>query len=85
MTDHEFGGQHTEIKLSIVEGYLKSYATALRPKFKELWYIDAFAGTGARTVRTERRGADLVEQPIEESSGAPPRLSADSLRRYAAI
>lgn len=67
MTDHEFGGQHTEIKLSIVEGYLKSYATALRPKFKELWYVDAFAGTGARTVRTERRGADLVEEPIEES------------------
>jgi three-Cys-motif partner protein len=67
MADHEFGGQHTEIKLSIVEGYLKAYTTALRPKFRELWYVDAFAGTGSRTVRTERRGADLVEQPVEEA------------------
>lgn len=64
--DHEFGGQHTEIKLSIVEGYLKAYTTALRPNFKHLWYIDAFAGTGSRTVRTDRRGADLVEEPVEE-------------------
>lgn len=65
--EHEFGGQHTEIKLSIVEGYLKAYATALRPDFNQLWYVDAFAGTGSRTVRTERHGGDLVEAPVEES------------------
>ncbi len=65
--EHEFGGQHTEIKLSIVEGYLKAYATALRPDFDQLWYVDAFAGTGSRTVRTERHGGDLVEAPVEES------------------
>ncbi|MFC4840478.1 three-Cys-motif partner protein TcmP [Bradyrhizobium sp. GCM10023182] len=65
--DHEFGGQHTELKLSIVEGYLKAFTTALRPHFQHLWYVDAFAGTGSRTVRTERRGADLVEMPVEEA------------------
>lgn len=65
--DHEFGGQHTEIKLSIVEGYLSAFTIALRSHFKNLWYIDAFAGTGSRTVRTERRGATLVELPIEEA------------------
>ncbi|MDH2350799.1 three-Cys-motif partner protein TcmP [Bradyrhizobium sp. SSUT18] len=64
--DHEFGGQHTELKLSIVEGYLSAFAQALRPHFKNLWYIDAFAGTGTRTVRTERQGATLVETPVEE-------------------
>jgi three-Cys-motif partner protein len=64
--DHEFGGQHTELKLAIIEGYLNAYSTALRPHFKYLWYVDAFAGTGHRTVRTERRGASLVELPIEE-------------------
>ncbi|WP_339037390.1 three-Cys-motif partner protein TcmP [Bradyrhizobium symbiodeficiens] len=64
--DHEFGGQHTEIKLSIVEGYLNAFTTALRPHFMSLWYIDAFAGTGSRTVRTERRGADMVEMPVDE-------------------
>jgi three-Cys-motif partner protein len=64
--DHEFGGQHTELKLSIVEGYLNAFTLALRPRFKNFWYVDAFAGTGARTVRTERRGATLVETPVEE-------------------
>jgi hypothetical protein len=28
--DHEFGDQHTELKLSIVEKYLKFFTTALR-------------------------------------------------------
>ncbi|MHC2463679.1 three-Cys-motif partner protein TcmP [Bradyrhizobium embrapense] len=65
--EHEFGGQHTEIKLSIVDGYLRAYVTALRSKFKHLWYIDAFAGTGGRTVRTEARGGDLVESPAPEA------------------
>lgn len=66
MIDHEFGGQHTELKLSIIEGYLRAFTTALRPHFKNLWYIDAFAGTGSRTVRTERKGASLVEAPADE-------------------
>ncbi|MBR0987799.1 three-Cys-motif partner protein TcmP [Bradyrhizobium liaoningense] len=66
VADHEFGGQHTELKLSIIEGYLKAFTTALRPHFKNLWYIDAFAGSGTRTVRTERQGATLVEKPVEE-------------------
>jgi three-Cys-motif partner protein len=64
--DHEFGGQHTELKLSVVESYLKAYTRALRSKFENLWYIDAFAGTGARTVRTEARGGDLLEEPVPE-------------------
>ncbi|MFC3071514.1 three-Cys-motif partner protein TcmP [Shinella pollutisoli] len=64
--NHEFGGQHTEIKLELVEKYLKAWATALRPKFNSLWYIDAFAGTGARTVRTEARDGDLFEAPVPE-------------------
>src|SRR4051812_47778072 len=62
--DHEFGGQHTELKLSIVEGYLRAYTTALRPHFKALWYVDAFAGTGSRTVRTESKPAGLIEEPV---------------------
>ena len=48
--DHQFGGVSTDLKLSIVEGYLKAFTTALRPRFRELVYIDAFAGTGERTV-----------------------------------
>lgn len=51
MVDHEFGGISTDLKLSIVGKYLRAYTTALRGSFKSLWYIDAFAGTGYRTVR----------------------------------
>ena len=66
MVDHEFGGQHTELKLSIVESYLKAFTTALRSRFQELWYIDAFAGTGSRTTRTVSRGSELLEERMVE-------------------
>jgi three-Cys-motif partner protein len=66
--DHEFGDQHTELKLSIVEKYLKFFTTALRGKFDELWYIDAFAGTGERTIRHEQRLAGLLD------AGEPERV-----------
>lgn len=64
--DHEFGSQHTELKLSIVESYLKAFTTALNPYFSELWYIDAFAGTGSRTVRVEAREGDLIDAAVPE-------------------
>ena len=57
---HEFGAQHTELKLSLVENYLKAFTGALRSQFEELWYIDAFAGTGSRTVRVEARDQRLA-------------------------
>jgi three-Cys-motif partner protein len=63
---HEFGGQHTELKLSIVESYLKAYTQALRSQFQQLWYIDAFAGTGTRTVRTIAKDGGLFEEPTVE-------------------
>ena len=64
--DHEFGAQHTDLKLSIVESYLQAFATALRPHFAQLWYVDAFAGTGSRTVRVEAREGDLFDEPAPE-------------------
>jgi three-Cys-motif partner protein len=66
--DHEFGDQHTELKLSIVEKYLKFFTTALKGKFEELWYIDAFAGTGSRTIRHEERAPGLLD------AGEPERI-----------
>lgn len=63
---HEFGSQDTEIKLSVVESYLRSYTTALKSKWPNLWYIDAFAGTGQRTVRVAARNGDLFDEPVPE-------------------
>jgi three-Cys-motif partner protein len=65
--DHEFGGQHTELKLSIVEKYLQSFTTALNPHFSQLVYIDAFAGSGKRTVRVEARVGTFLDEAVDES------------------
>jgi three-Cys-motif partner protein len=65
--DHEFGSQDTDLKLSLVEAYLKQFTTALRGKFSELWFFDAFAGTGERTVRVAARDGDLFDEPTPES------------------
>lgn len=66
MTDHFFGSQSTDLKLQIIERYLREFTKALRPQFRELWYIDAFAGTGSRTVKHDALPADLWREEIAE-------------------
>lgn len=53
-TEHRFGGAWTEIKLKVLRDYLHFYTTALKSKNFNLLYIDAFAGTGERTVGDEQ-------------------------------
>jgi three-Cys-motif partner protein len=65
-SDHEFGGVSTDLKLSVVDDYLRAFTTALRRKFKDLWYIDAFAGTGERTVRHSAQKAGLFDPATAE-------------------
>ena len=48
-----FGGRWTEEKLAILERYLDAYTTALKGQQFELWYIDAFAGTGQIEITKE--------------------------------
>jgi three-Cys-motif partner protein len=64
--DHEFGGISTDLKLSVVGDYLHAFTTALNGKF-ELCYVDAFAGTGERTVRHAERQETLLEPSSVES------------------
>jgi three-Cys-motif partner protein len=64
-SDHEFGGVSTDLKLSVVDDYLRAFTTALRKKFNDLWYIDAFAGTGERTVRHAAQKAGLFDPETE--------------------
>ncbi len=77
VTEHEFGGVSTDLKLSIVESYLSAFVTALRPSFRELIYIDAFAGTGERTVRHAADEGGLFD------ASTPERI--ERLRGSAAI
>lgn len=48
MTDHEFGGEHTELKLEVIGSYLQRFNTVLKNQNFERVYIDAFAGAGKR-------------------------------------
>lgn len=59
--ENEFGGPWTEIKLDAISDYLRFYTGALKSKPNpnrpfELWYVDAFAGSGERTVVREFGG-----------------------------
>lgn len=54
---HEFGGEWTDAKLDCLEGYLRAYrqifAVNERAKHFRTWYVDAFAGTGERVVKSD--------------------------------
>lgn len=65
-TGHQFGGVSTDLKLSLVQAYLKNFTIALRKKFEQLWYIDAFAGTGERTVLLSAESATLFDEASPE-------------------
>lgn len=54
--EHKYGGPWTEVKIEAVAYYLECYTRALKQVGFDLWYIDAFAGTGERTVDTEAGG-----------------------------
>jgi three-Cys-motif partner protein len=64
MRKHIFGGPWTEIKLDAVEYYLKCYTKALKRVDFDLWYVDAFAGSGDR--ESEREVGGIFEgSPVE--------------------
>lgn len=61
--EHLFGGEWTDLKLKAVAEYLQFYTSALKNKPStsspfQLWYIDAFAGSGQRTAIIETGGLD---------------------------
>jgi three-Cys-motif partner protein len=74
-----WGGPWTELKLDAVEYYLCFYTVALKGKF-ELWYIDAFAGSGEREVRAAVGGL-FDGRPVEEVSD----VLAGSAKRALAV
>jgi three-Cys-motif partner protein len=64
LSEHHFGSPWTEIKLDAVQYYLEFYTEALKNKNFELWYIDAFAGSGERSIEIETGGL-LEGSPAE--------------------
>lgn len=66
----EFGGDWTQEKLSRVSSYLTAYTTALKNANFDLVYIDAFAGTGYRNLKTEDNLAMLFSDQVGEDAEA---------------
>jgi hypothetical protein len=62
---HRFGGAWTELKLDAVHYYLGFFTRVLRTQPFDLWYIDAFAGSGTRTIERETGGL-LENAPVTE-------------------
>jgi three-Cys-motif partner protein len=62
----QFGGGWTEKKLLMVESYLKAYTQALKNKGFNLWYIDAFAGTGYRELKSNGIDSELLFPELAE-------------------
>lgn len=61
---NKFGGSWTRIKIDVLRSYLAFFTKALRKQGFQLWYIDAFAGTGR--ILIERR---LAEQKVPAQLG----------------
>jgi three-Cys-motif partner protein len=74
---HRFGGDWTAAKLEVVAEYLKAYTTALKGTSFKTAYIDAFAGTGYRSMK-ETDGAQQLLEPLAED--APQKLLDGSAR-----
>lgn len=55
-----FGGDWTEEKLIRIKKYLSAYTTALSKQPFRTAYIDAFAGTGYRQLKQERKPTEFM-------------------------
>jgi hypothetical protein len=62
--EHSYGGPWTEIKLDAVTYFNQCYTKALTPVGFDLWYIDAFAGSGERQI-TLQPGGSFFGQPLQ--------------------
>ena len=78
---HRFGGDWTSAKLDVLADYLSAYTTALKKSPFQKGYIDAFAGTGYRTLRqeAEESKSEILLFPDLAASG-PQELLDGSAR-----
>lgn len=72
MTEHVFGGDWAREKLERVRKYLKAYTTIFqrnqRAMYFTTYFVDAFAGTGARRDSTS---VELAETPLLDIESDP--------------
>ncbi|HVN49124.1 MAG TPA: three-Cys-motif partner protein TcmP [Bacteroidota bacterium] len=64
--NHNFGGHWTEQKLLKIKNYLQAYARIMNKQSFRFAYIDAFAGSGYRTVITDEQSEDFLFPEFSE-------------------
>ncbi len=86
---HRFGGDWTGTKLAILGDYLRGYTTALKNQRFKTAYIDAFAGTGYRTLRDPSEGPndgmifpDLAEPDPQSLLDGSARIALKTEPRF---
>ena len=65
--EHEFGGDWTQEKLTRIQKYLTAYTTIMNKQNFRFAYIDAFAGTGYRTLKNPENPEELMLPELAES------------------
>lgn len=83
MATQKFGGDWTEEKLARIEKYLRAYTTILSKYDFKFAYIDAFAGTGYRSLRGENQETVQAESLFPELTDSEYKLFADGSARIA--
>jgi three-Cys-motif partner protein len=73
-----FAGLHTQTKLSVVEGYLKAYVTALKKHRFHTVFFDAFAGTGELPLKGDEAGMFADVEEVTSITGSARRALAIS-------
>ena len=72
MIEHAFGGDWTEDKLTRLAKYLAAYRSVFtgnaNARHFTTWYVDAFAGTGSRSVSQELSIANRVADEVYEDA-----------------
>ena len=61
-----FGGNWTDEKLERVRKYLAAYATIMDKQHFRFAYIDAFAGTGYRTLKHHEKPMSVIFPEVFE-------------------
>jgi three-Cys-motif partner protein len=76
--NHRFGGDWTTKKLEILRSYLGAYAKVLKNQPFTTAYIDAFAGTGYRTLKQTETDESILFPDLAEEG--PQKLLEGSAR-----
>ena len=87
LAQHNFGGNWTALKLERVRKYLRAYTTIMSKQPFRFAYIDAFAGTGYRTLKESGNATELMlprmyEEDVKKFFDGSARVALEVTPRF---